>query len=111
MKLPNPFAWLWNVVAILLAASGSARFLREERPALVVTKGLLCHFYGGLAAKRAGIPCIWYLEDFISERFGGIYRSVFGVLARRLPHPYRGHRFSHPGPVAAFRSAAHNDRE
>ena len=85
MKLPNPLAWLWNVVAILLAASATARFLREERPALVVTKGLLCHFYGGLAAKRAGIPCVWYLEDFISERFGGIYRSVFGVLARRLP--------------------------
>ena len=85
VKLPNPFAWVWNIVAILIAASATRRFLAGERPAIVVTKGLLCHFYGGLAARRLGIPCIWYLEDFISERFGGIYRTVFGMLAKRLP--------------------------
>lgn len=85
IKLPNPLAWLWNVFAIVIAASHTEAFLKSEQPAIVVTKGLLCHFYGGLAAKRLGIPCIWYLEDFISERFGGIYCKVFGAMAVWLP--------------------------
>ena len=84
-KLPNPFAWLWNIIEILITASDTAKFIKKENPAIVVTKGLLCHFYGGMAAKRAGVPCIWYLEDFISERFGGIYRTVFGEMAKRIP--------------------------
>jgi glycosyltransferase involved in cell wall biosynthesis len=84
-KLPNPFAWVWNVAAIFVAASRTAGFLRRERPDVVMTKGLVCHFYGGLASKKLGIPCIWHTEDFVSERFGGIYRFVFGQFAIRLP--------------------------
>jgi glycosyltransferase involved in cell wall biosynthesis len=84
-KLPNPFAWLWNAVSILANSGRLARFLRELGPDLVITKGLLCHFYGGLAANRAGIPCLWYVQDQISERFRGIYKTVFGMLAGRIP--------------------------
>ena len=84
-KLPNPFAWVWNFAAIFVAASGVRIFLRSERPDVVMTKGLICHFYGGLAAKRLGVPCVWLVEDFVSGRFGGIYRIVFGQFARRLP--------------------------
>ena len=83
-KLPNPLAWLWDVGAILLAARRVRSLLDQERPDLVVTKGLLCHFYGGLAARRAGIPCIWHVQDFISNRFGGIYRGVFECLSAAL---------------------------
>ncbi len=84
-KLPNPFAWLWNLAAIFVAASRVQIVLRSERPDVIMTKGLICHFYGGLAAKRLGIPCVWLVEDFISGRFGGVYRIVFGQFARRLP--------------------------
>ena len=85
IKWPNPFAWLWNVAAILGTAGRVAGFLKELRPELVVTKGLLCHFYGGIAARKAKIPCLWYVQDFVSERFGGIYKTAFRTMARCVP--------------------------
>ena len=84
-RLPNPVAWIWNLGVILGAAFGLTRFFAAHEPALVVTKGLLAHFYGGLAARWLGIPCLWHVQDFISERFGGIYRRGFGQVARWLP--------------------------
>lgn len=85
IKLPNPLAWLWDVGSILIAAHRVAGLLRQEQPDLLVTKGLLCHFYGGLAARMAGVPCLWHVEDFVSRRFGGIYRWVFAQAAGWLP--------------------------
>jgi glycosyltransferase involved in cell wall biosynthesis len=84
-RVPNPAAWLWNGVAMLVAARRLARFLSQTKPHLVVTKGLLPHFYGGLATHRLGIPCIWHVQDFISERFFGLYRRVFSLAACLLP--------------------------
>jgi glycosyltransferase involved in cell wall biosynthesis len=84
-RLPNPLAWGWDVGVVLAAARKLSDFLAAHRPALVVTKGLLAHFYGGLAARWQGIPCLWHLQDFISERFGGIYRRFFGQVAYWLP--------------------------
>ncbi|HEY4363714.1 MAG TPA: glycosyltransferase family 4 protein [Bryobacteraceae bacterium] len=84
-KIPNPFAWLWNAGTIWGTANSVAAFLRKSPPDLVITKGLLCHFYGGIAARKAKIPCLWYVQDFISVRFGGIYTTVFGMMAARVP--------------------------
>lgn len=84
-RLPNPAAWLWDGVAMLVTARRLARFLMQMKPDLVVTKGLASHFYGGMAARKLGVPCIWHVQDFISERFLGIYRRVFNFAARRLP--------------------------
>jgi glycosyltransferase involved in cell wall biosynthesis len=61
------------------------RLLRERQPALVITKGFPAHYTGGLSARRAGIPCLWHLQDQISERYGGIYRRFFAWTAGRLP--------------------------
>jgi glycosyltransferase involved in cell wall biosynthesis len=52
---------------------------------LVVTKGLSAHFFGGLAARKLDIPCVWHAQDLISERSLGIYRRAFGRAARWLP--------------------------
>jgi glycosyltransferase involved in cell wall biosynthesis len=84
-RLPNPLAWGWNAGALFVAAQRLAHFLGEEQPALVVTKGMFPHIYGGLAAHWAKIPCIWHVQDFVSERFWGIYRRGFGQVARWLP--------------------------
>jgi glycosyltransferase involved in cell wall biosynthesis len=86
VRLPDPMAWLWDVVAMLIASRRLARFLAQTKPHLVVTKGLFPHFYGGLAARQLGIPCIWHVQDFISERFLGLYRRAFGLAARGLPN-------------------------
>jgi glycosyltransferase involved in cell wall biosynthesis len=85
LRLPNPGAWAWNGYALAAAARKLQRFLSQTRPALVVTKGLSAHFFGGLAARNLGIPCVWHAQDFISERSFGIYRRAFGRAARWLP--------------------------
>ncbi len=84
-KVPNPFAWMWNAATILATSRRLAKTLAALQPDLVLTKGLLCHFYGGIAARTAGIPCLWYVQDHVSERFGGVYRRVFGWMARHVP--------------------------
>lgn len=84
-RVPNPFAWLWNSQAMLIAARRLARDFQQQRPDLVVTKGLFPHFYGGLAARKLNIPCVWHAQDFISERSLGVYRRYFGLAARVLP--------------------------
>jgi glycosyltransferase involved in cell wall biosynthesis len=95
-RLPNPAAWVWDLAVVFQAARGLAPFLAQARPDLVVTKGMFSHFYGGLAAKWLGIPCIWHVQDFVSERFFGIYRRIFGLVARWLPD----HVIVDGGPIA-----------
>src|SRR5262245_25927027 len=85
IRLPNPFAWLWNLAVIWRAAQRMKMFLRESIPDLVLTKGLASHFIGGLAARSLGIRCIWHAQDLISDRSFGLYQRVFGIAARLLP--------------------------
>ncbi len=84
-RVPNPAAWLWDVSATLIIANRLARLLEQLEPDVVVTKGLFSHFYGGLAARRLRIPCVWHVQDFVSERFLGIYRRAFRFAAHWLP--------------------------
>jgi glycosyltransferase involved in cell wall biosynthesis len=70
---------------MLIAAKRLARFLREVNADLMVTKGLFAHFYGGLAAHQVGVPCVWHVQDFISERFWKVYQRFFGQVARWIP--------------------------
>ena len=84
-RVPNPAAWLWNAFALASAVRKLKNFLAESDPDLLVTKGLSAHFVGGITARRLGIPCVWHVQDFISERWFGIYRRGFGLAARRLP--------------------------
>lgn len=83
--LPNPLNLAWDGWATMIAARKLTRFLKQVKPDLVVTKGLFSHFYGGLAARQLGIPCIWHLQDFISERYWKLYRRFFGHVARWIP--------------------------
>jgi glycosyltransferase involved in cell wall biosynthesis len=84
-RLPNPAAWAWDAGVIVSAARRLKRFLVQCSPDLIVTKGLSSHFLGGLAARKLRIPCVWHVQDFISERTFGIYRRAFGWAARWFP--------------------------
>ncbi|HEY3037856.1 MAG TPA: glycosyltransferase family 4 protein [Pyrinomonadaceae bacterium] len=84
-RLPNPAAWAWDAWLIRRAARQLRSFLLECSPALVVTKGLSSHFLGGLAARKLRTPCVWHVQDFISERTLGVYRRVFSLAALWLP--------------------------
>lgn len=85
-RLPNPLAWLWDAAVVLVSARRLSRFLSETKPDVVVTKGLFPHIYGGLAARRSRVACVWHVQDFISERFFGLYRLGFSFAARLLPN-------------------------
>src|SRR3977135_1909974 len=84
-RLPNPFAWLWNAFVMSRAAQRLKNFLLQTAPDLVVTKGLSSHFSGGWAARKSGIPCVWHVQDLISERTVGIYRRAFALSPRSVP--------------------------
>jgi glycosyltransferase involved in cell wall biosynthesis len=84
-RLPNPLALAWDAGVILKAAHSLARLLGQLQPDLVVTKGLFPHFYGGLAARWCGVPCLWHMEDFISERWFGLFRRGLSQVSRWLP--------------------------
>jgi len=84
-RLPNPLNWAWDGWATLVVARRLSRFLRQVSPDVVVTKGLFAHFYGGLAARQLRIPCVWHVQDFISERCWNIYQRLFTQVARWLP--------------------------
>ncbi len=87
-RVPNPFAWVWNAAAFFPTARRIAKQLRESQIQLVVTKGLVAHFYGGLAARMARIPCVWHVQDRVSERLGALYplllASAGNVLANEI---------------------------
>ncbi len=85
VRLPNVAAWAWDAWLIGRAARRLRRFLAESLPDVVVTKGLSSHFLGGLATRKLRTPCVWHVQDFISERTLGIYRHAFGLAARWLP--------------------------
>jgi len=84
-RLPNPAAWAWDAYAIRSGARRLRSLLVQTCPDLVVTKGLSSHFIGAFTARKLGIPCVWHLQDFISERNFGINRRAFGWAARWLP--------------------------
>lgn len=84
VTLVNPLAWIANGIGVLQSARTLAEFLRQARPALVVPKGLLAQFYGGLAARWAGVPCVWHIQDRVSERAGFLFPFVLGLGARFL---------------------------
>jgi glycosyltransferase involved in cell wall biosynthesis len=85
-SIPNPFAIAGDVLALVLSARHLAHFLQARRPAVVITKGLLAHFYGGLAAHWSHVPCVWHVQDRVSNRLGPLYgwiMSAAGALLAR----------------------------
>ncbi len=75
-KILNPLTVASNAAALLAAAFQMARILDDARPDLVQTNSTFAHLYGGLAARRHGLPCIWYFHDLVEARRlrGGIAR-------------------------------------
>lgn len=83
--ITNPLAWVVNALAFVGAAWRLAQVLRQHQAQLVCTKGLYPHFYGGLAALLAGVPCVWHLQDLLdSQRGFGLYPLLQSVGARFL---------------------------
>src|SRR5581483_3122247 len=83
-RVLNPFVVLWNTAAFLPSAWRLARALRKLNVNLVVTKGLFAHFYGGLAARYARLPCVWHVQDRVSERMGSLFPLLLSATGSQL---------------------------
>jgi glycosyltransferase involved in cell wall biosynthesis len=82
----NPLAVLYDVLAMLPRILAVRAVLRREKAALVMTNGMLAHFYGGLAARLAAVPCVWHVDDIIqADRGLGAALAAFRLAARLLP--------------------------
>jgi len=83
-RIPNPLSWLINCALFVIIGRRVARRLRQASVELVCTKGIFAHFYGGLAARMAGVPCVWHVQDLIAERYSGLYMRLLGMTGRAL---------------------------
>ncbi|MCZ7557092.1 MAG: glycosyltransferase family 4 protein [Bacteroidia bacterium] len=80
-RRPAPLAWLRNALALVTALPALVRLLRTLRAEVLYSKGLQSHLLGGLAAWIARIPCVWHVQDVISERHAGINVRIMDLLA------------------------------
>ncbi|MHB8626234.1 MAG: glycosyltransferase family 4 protein [Aggregatilineales bacterium] len=84
-KFLNPIAIFHNLYSVVSAARQLNRQLRAAQIELVQTNTNFAHLYGGLAARLAGLPCIWYFHDLIeTSRMRGSFAQIWRLLARGL---------------------------
>ncbi|MBI4552181.1 MAG: glycosyltransferase family 4 protein [Candidatus Latescibacteria bacterium] len=72
-----PLSFLLNPVRFAACVRRLAAWLRANRIDLVHLNSMKAGFYGGLAARLAGLPVVWDFKDIISADF-------FPALTRRL---------------------------
>jgi glycosyltransferase involved in cell wall biosynthesis len=84
--IANPFGFIYTSVNILRSALLLQKYLHANPVQILITKGLMAHFYGGLAARWSHIPCLWYVQEEVDQkRGGGAYRFILVQGAKRLP--------------------------
>jgi len=84
--IPNLFGFLSTAVSVFRAARSLSEHLSNNPVDLMITKGLLAHFYGGMTARRLHIPCIWYMQEEVDKnRAGGLYHLLLKQGARVFP--------------------------
>lgn len=85
-KIIDPFAVLRDFALVVNSSARISRRLRQEHFDLIHTNSFFAHLYGGLAAKRLGIPCAWHLHDMMeTNRFGGLAGFLWRWLGNNLP--------------------------
>ena len=85
IRLLNVVSLFLNLVNIFNDFSKVKKYIILNKPQIILTKGLMAHFYGGLAANKCKIPVVWHVQDEISSRYVGLFRKIFNYLAIRIP--------------------------
>jgi glycosyltransferase involved in cell wall biosynthesis len=95
---------LLNLGVIILSSINLAWHLKRRKYDVLITKGLFAHFYGGIAAKLLGMPCIWHVQEEVNLKTGGgifkkvlnwgalIFASAIVVDARALQRQFDGNK-------------------
>lgn len=77
---PRKIAEVWRFIRQL------RRILKTERAAIAHCNSLKADILGGVAAKWAGVPCIWHVRDRIADDYlPAKVARAFRVLARVIP--------------------------
>lgn len=97
LRLPNLLGLINNQRKIRQQVHTLLPIMQNFQPDIVLTKGMGAHLKGGRACRILGIPCVWHQQDFISERYGGTYRRLFGWLVRQ----YARHIIADGSPIRA----------
>ena len=85
LRIPNLFAWIFNIFAVLVNSIRIKKIVEQHSPHLVITKGLHSHFSAGMACKSLNLPVVWHLQDLISQRYCGILDLIFNYMAEKIP--------------------------
>ena len=108
--IADPLALLVNPAKFWHAARPLQKIIEAGGVDLVVTKGLLAHLYGGLAARRQRLPCIWHVQDEIpTRRAYGSYLRLMQMASIKLAKAVVGDAQSitaqfagHPNSVTVY---------
>ncbi len=86
-KITNPFAIIYNLLSFIPSSFLLAKFIRHKKIDVLHTNSMLAHFYGGMAARIARVPCLWHMQDIVDDRqMLGLLRSALNWVGNWLPH-------------------------
>jgi len=84
-RLFSPSAGVFDTYALRQSSRRLANLLKSESVHLVHTNTLFAHFYGGMAARRFKLPCIWHHQDLVErDRLLGLFNWVLRTAAAHL---------------------------
>jgi len=84
--IANPFGFLLTAMSVIHVVGNLYKYFQVNPVDFVITKGLLAHFYGGMAARQLNIPCIWYIQEEVDKNRGaGLFRFILNKGAQRIP--------------------------
>ena len=86
MRIPNPFAWIYNIIQIYYNSNSVRTILKHHQHAVILSKGLYSHFVTTIANRKLSNKIIWHLQDLISNRFGGGLLILMNYLAKIGPN-------------------------
>jgi glycosyltransferase involved in cell wall biosynthesis len=65
-KTFNPVRLAGELAGVLRVAGELVSLIRREGVSLVHANSNTAQLYGGLAARRAGVPCVWHTRDLVN---------------------------------------------
>ena len=85
-KIPNPLAWLGNLLIGFVWILRLRTFYVSYPNAVIHTNSMLAHLYAGIAARLSGKPVVWHFQDIVSKKEGmGVYHKVLLLIASWVP--------------------------
>lgn len=85
-KIFNPLTTLYNFAALFPSAWKLAKFLKSEKVDILHTNSMLAHFYGAIAARVAGVKCVWHIQDIVNPTLCfGLVEKILKLAGAKLP--------------------------